>query len=258
MVTVLTPTLGRGAWPEAGIGGTLDLTGTRAGSYYRAPAMSPGMAMPGLVGALAVRTSGTCTMNHYAVYTAVKALQSAFGLSGAAVDGIFGRGTDLAARVYQGAHGLVVDGIIGPATSRSLFVPLVARTAADLTAGATLLGQQLVRGHIGTESQWDAGAVGYTTPDDLGLGQINAPSHPSMTRDECLTPKNAVAWVVFFVDGNLKSMDGNVRDAIAAYNLGVGGARSWVKAGRPDVWVHGVTTNVRVYIDRVLVAGEES
>jgi peptidoglycan hydrolase-like protein with peptidoglycan-binding domain len=37
-------------------------------------------------------------------------------------DGIFGNKTEAAARSYQAAHGLTVDGIIGPATWAKLFV----------------------------------------------------------------------------------------------------------------------------------------
>jgi len=38
------------------------------------------------------------------------------------VDGIFGAETNAAVRTFQGGHGLVVDGIVGPKTWRSLII----------------------------------------------------------------------------------------------------------------------------------------
>lgn len=47
----------------------------------------------------------------------VKTLQAHLGIR---VDGIYGRGTKEAVRVYQAAHGLTVDGLAGPQTLKSL------------------------------------------------------------------------------------------------------------------------------------------
>lgn len=47
----------------------------------------------------------------------VRTLQSHLGIR---VDGIYGRGTKEAVRVYQQSHGLVVDGLAGPQTLKSL------------------------------------------------------------------------------------------------------------------------------------------
>lgn len=257
MVTVAKVKEGRGAWPVTGVGGTLDVSGKKPGSYYRAPMVST-MAMPGLAGAVAVRSNGTCTVNEYAVYMAVKALQPFFGLTGAQVDGILGRQSGGAIKTHQLEHNLIVDGVIGPQTSKSLFAPMVAEAAA-LVDGKLPALASVATGHIGFESMWDAGAVGFSTPDDLGLGQINGPSHPAITMDFCLTPSVAIKWIVDFVDANIKAMNGNVRDGIAAYNLGIGGAWDWVLDGRPDVWArtsNGVvrTTAVKAYIEQVLAA----
>jgi hypothetical protein len=57
----------------------------------------------------------------------VKAIQQALARAGCdpgSVDGEFGKRTDAAVRRYQKAHGLTVDGVVGPATARSLGVTL--------------------------------------------------------------------------------------------------------------------------------------
>ena len=53
---------------------------------------------------------------------AVKAVQNALNARGAglAVDGRFGSGTEAAVQNLQSAHGLVVDGIVGPHTWQTL------------------------------------------------------------------------------------------------------------------------------------------
>jgi Mannosyl-glycoprotein endo-beta-N-acetylglucosaminidase/Putative peptidoglycan binding domain len=58
----------------------------------------------------------------------VKAIQRALAKAGCdpgQVDGVFGKDTDAAVRRYQAAHGLAVDGVVGPATAGQLGVKLV-------------------------------------------------------------------------------------------------------------------------------------
>ena len=57
----------------------------------------------------------------------VKAIQQALAKAGCnpgQIDGVFGKGTDAAVRSYQKAHGLTVDGVVGPATAGKLGVTL--------------------------------------------------------------------------------------------------------------------------------------
>jgi peptidoglycan hydrolase-like protein with peptidoglycan-binding domain len=56
--------------------------------------------------------------------SAVKAVQSQLKSRNVAIaiDGTFGNQTDTAVRAYQLAHGLVVDGQVGPQTWQSLIV----------------------------------------------------------------------------------------------------------------------------------------
>lgn len=240
--TVTTPTNGRGAWAVSGKGGTLSADGKKKGPYYRAPQGTS--QMPGLTAALAVRSGGTCTIDDYAVHMAVKALQPAFG---ATPDGILGPKTDSAIKSWQKKHGLVADGIIGPKTSRAIFEPLARETAKRVAAERGLSSSvltEMVIGHIGHESAWDPGAVGYTTPDDLGLCQINGRWHPSEDMEERLTPKIAIDYASHLVANNLASLSGDEDAAIFAYNVGIYGARRWVALGRPaihygvDAWAY--------------------
>lgn len=247
MTFVLTyPPKGRGAFPDTGIGGTLNVTGTAPGRYYRAPANAK-VKMPGTTGALAVKIGSPCSINDYAVYWAVKSIQK---IVGADVDGRFGPMTGGSVTNYQRKHVLTADGVVGPVTSRVLFKPLVEAAAlAEDVHHADLL-FPLTMGHLNAESKCDAGAVGWADPYDIGIGQINAPSHPDVSTDTKLNVATAIPWMVHFIDRNLKVMDYVLDDAIVAYNLGISGASAWIAAGRPDKWGSGAM-NVRLYIDMV-------
>lgn len=246
--TLVYSAQGRGAFPHTGLGGTLDYRGVLPGPYYRAPAAGSAYKMPGLTGALAVRLDLPCGVNDYAVHSAVKALQPFFGTT---ADGIFGVGTAAAVSAYQTRNGLTVDGVVGPQTCRSLFLPLVSNAATRADTAHVGVLTRIATGTMIVESQVDPGAVGVTTPEDLGIAQINGPAHPTLSVDTRLDPAQAIPWMVDFIDGNFKAMEYVERDAVFAYNAGVGGARSWVKAGRPDVW-NGIA--VKAYIDKILSA----
>lgn len=247
------PTKGRGAWPSSGTGGTINFAGTKPGSYYRAPAPGSGLEMIGLKGARAVKNGTSVSINDYATYKAVQAYQEFFD---ATPDGIWGPKTDLSVKAWQKKNGLVADGVLGPKTSKAIFKSMAEKAATSVNPAHPEL-KKMVIGHISYESGWDAGAVGGLTPADLGLGQINGPAHPDMSEDERLDPEQAILWVARFVNSNLVAFNYSVRDAVAAYNLGQGGARSWIKAGRPDSFVNsaGRTVEVKRYIDNVLSLG---
>lgn len=253
MTAIITyPEKGRGAWPNSGLGGTLGFDGTKLGPYYRAPGNTT-MKMIGLAGFRANRDSTEVSVNDYATYRAVQAYQKFFG---ATPDGLWGPKTDASVKAYQTANGLKADGVVGPITSKSIFRRLAEKRVDEIASGNKDL-KQMVIGHIAYESGFDPGAVGVTTPTDLGLGQINGIWHPDMSADDRLDPEIAVPWVVNFVKGNLDYFKGVVRDAVASYNLGRGGANSWIRDGRPDVWVNGSgnTVYVKNYIDNVLSRG---
>ena len=52
------------------------------------------------------------------------------------IDGIWGRMTESAVKRYQQAHGLLVDGIVGPKTSESLFSEALPVEPAQMPGGS--------------------------------------------------------------------------------------------------------------------------
>jgi peptidoglycan hydrolase-like protein with peptidoglycan-binding domain len=239
------PTQGRGSFATGTtIGGTLSVDGTAPGSYYRAPA-NTSVRMPGLTGALALRNGTAVSINDYAVFRAVVAIQ---GFIHATPDGILGNDSARAIWSYQKIHGLTQDGIVGPATCRTLLEPLVASAATGLRSRHSEMVRQVTFGTITVESGWDIGAVGQADPQDLGIGQINGPAHPSLSVDSRFDPAKAIKYVVNLVDANLKALNYDEDAGIAAYNLGVGGAKAWLSAGSQEFF-HGA--NVWAYIKNI-------
>lgn len=145
-------------------------------------------------------------------------------------------------------------GGIGPESSELLLKPILIATV-NKTPRNPLITTKVVSGMVRAESLWDAGAVGYTDERDVGLAQINAEAHPTLSTDQRLTPEVSFAFICTYLTSNLAQLGNNLRDAIAAYNLGVGGTRAWIKAGRPAVWTPPGTRSsrkVKEYIDKVL------
>lgn len=248
---------GRGAWSVQGIGGTLEYGAdgsTRPGPYYAlAIGDTPKVGSGGWKAA---------SVNERAVHGAVLAYQRALnrqlgGLPGfdvIVVDGVYGEATRDAVFRWQKRQpkfrDISVWGGIGPSTSKWLLMPTLRTWVADEL-------EAVVCGLVTQESGWDVGAVGFVDDDDIGLGQINGPANPDLTERERLRPSVAFPYVQHRVEVGLENFDGNLRDAVASYNLGFGGANSWIKAGRPDMWqpTPGATPrNVRTYIDFILSA----
>lgn len=244
---------GRGAWNVEGLGGTRSYPNhDRPGPYYGQTSGYPPSAVD-------VRTS-----NEWAVHYAVRAYQQAINERTGAdilVDGYYGPVTRRAVAAFQESQGVQAWGGIGEDTSERLLTPRVTLTVQhrpNRHAGVTVT---IIKGLIRKESNWDAGAVGYADDRDVGLVQINHTAHPDWDTARRI---NVVTCVEFAVDYLTQSRHelGNIRDAIASYNLGRGGARSWVKAGRPN-WYNPTTRlaaapgekgarDVRGYIDDVL------
>lgn len=243
------PTVGRGAWPANGAGQTLNSTGDSPGPYLRCPAVVPNpRLMPGLAAFRDIRNGEPVSINEFAVMCAVQAIQREVNVTD---DGLFGGNTAAAVKTWQQHHALTGDGIVGPATGKALWRPVALELARTFSTRWPPTLAKLVVGHIGHESGWDSAAVGVTTPQDLGLCQINGPAHPDMSAQARLDPRRALVWMMGFVEGNLNAFGGNEAPAIAAYLLGVTGSRRWSSAGFPDVF-NGV--KVHDYVASVLKA----
>lgn len=254
-MTTPTPVTGRGAFPASGVGGTrkpgATANTTAPGPYY----MHATEQMIGLAAFRAIRDGQAPDVNELAVHYGVRAIQTdlnrQYGTK-LAEDGIFGASTAVTLTDWQRAQGLRADGVAGPATCKLLFGRAVA-VVYDLHTVPTRIG----RGLVALESGWDPGAVGRSDAEDLGLCQINGRAHPDLSAEFRLTPSQALTWQADFVSYLLNGM-GNERDGIAAYNLGLGGARTWVKAGRPDPYTPPGSTaprSVVAYVDTVLRLG---
>lgn len=264
---------GRGAWNKDGRGGTLqreDNGSTPAGRYYLL-AVSPAVR----VGSAArdAESSGlTPPLDALAVRYGVRAIQKLLNLSGASpqlsVDGVLGKGSDAGIRAYQTMYRLTVDGSVGPNTMKSLLLPHIKRIGGSADAG----GQPwwtVVYGMLANEGGWDPGAVGVQDPNDLGLAQINGPSHPTYTEAQRFDPETAIRFNIDYLKRALVDLNGNLRDAVLSYNLGPYGVTLWIKAGRPRYWnpttrksspVANTADGFRdttTYIDRILNAYRE-
>lgn len=240
----MVDTHGRGAWPNSGAGGTKAYKSSDAGPYYYLGS-----------GDLPAKDN----LSNYAVRHAVKAYQRALNRRlgdkwTLKVDGHYGDDTAAAVLHFQKKRADLVDwGGIGPDTSRSLLIPDLLKEV-DKSAEKPLTAS-VVSGLIRHESGWDAGAVGYVDPHDLGLAQINGPSHPNYTKSDRFRPRVAFEFVINYMNNALDDLDGNLRDAIASYNLGLGGVRRWIDQGRPELYTpEGSSTarNVWAYIDGIL------
>lgn len=240
-VNLTYPTNGRGAWNAKGVGGTLNLAGTAPGPYFRAPAEGASVPRIGLAVAQAVRSTKTVSVSidNYAVYRAVRAIQNELtrvGYDVGGVDGIWGPKVDVAVKSWQADQKIKADGIYGQQTAKTMWQPFVSREVARRQVFMNYLDglvEDILGAHFTLESAWDLAAVGVANPRDVGLLQVNLDAHSDLTVDQATEPVSMVSWAFDFVVGNLNYCGWNVDDAIACYNAGRGGASSWVQAGRP-------------------------
>lgn len=240
---------GRGAWSNKGRGGTLkrlsDNT-TPPGPYYLLANQVP---LVGKAAQVAAQAGTKPTLDDLAVNFGVKAIQKLLNLGGGelVMDGVFGKGTDAAVRTYQGQQKVKVDGSVGPTTMGKLLLPHIKRI------GGT--DWEVVFGLLKNEGGFDPAAVGAVDERDLGLAQINGLAHPNMTIAQRFDPIVAIQFNADYLAAALEAL-GNVRDAVLAYNLGVGGVRTWIKAGRPRYYSPdgGPMRDTTQYVDRVLYA----
>lgn len=140
---------------------------------------------------------------------------------------VFGMGTARSVSKFQAQVGIAVDGIVGPQTARYLL-----RKRASGLESRWSVPDGLLQRMKTLESANDPSAYGYTDPDDHGLVQINLRIHTDVTLEEALDPFYALQYAANALTGAFaKFHDWDV--AVASWNVGVGGATSWLAAGKP-------------------------
>lgn len=148
---------------------------------------------------------------------------------GLSLDGTtFGVSMSQQAMAFQRAHGLAADGVIGPTTAKRLF----AKRMASLESSFGLPAGTICRG-CSLESAFDPGAVGVADPADHGLMQINALAHPEVTIAEAFDPAFSLAYYARTISA-VYQKTGDWDCAIAAWNVGGGGADSWCGLHKPS------------------------
>lgn len=249
---------GRGAWSPTGRGGTLKrrLTGVFVpGPYYLFDNKTHKY-----VGGHAViyKTMGVpVPLDYLAVHHGVigiQALCSYYLGRPVLLDGVFDEKLFTAVKDVQRAAGLKQDGIVGKITMRRMIAKAVVDSVAFSAVPA-----YAVQGILEMEGALDPGAVGVLDPNDWGLAQINSTANPHVSFSDAFCPSFAIRYVRDRLKIALDTFRGNEIDAIVSYNLGLGGTRAWIAAGRPIEWTP-VGSNLKryplAYADRIIVAGE--
>jgi hypothetical protein len=179
--------------------------------------------------------------------TRLNASLDACGLDRIPVDGSYGPGTRRAVVTFQRLWGLDADGVVGAATwGRLLGEPNVTRaTPRPGTVEARILAQRdaivaaavehgippvIIAAIMDQESKGDPNAVSHR--NDHGLMQINRDAHPRFFREnDWRDPRANVDYGVSVFAKNLRSFDGDVERAVAAYNAGAAGVRNGLRRG---------------------------
>lgn len=174
---------GRGAWTRTGglLPGKPGGKGTTG--YYRSSTSAEQM-----VGSAWFSGYDTSD-NAHAVWFGVQVVQGFAGLQGKAQDGLFGPMTFAAVVRLQKQLQVAPDGIVGPTTMKAALAPLI-----TVTAGAGGVPPKLLGGIVAVESQFDPAAVGYDTPADHGLVQINLRAHVAISLVQAMDPMYALTW----------------------------------------------------------------
>jgi hypothetical protein len=141
----------------------------------------------------------------------------------------FGSTMEQRVRDFQEKEGrLQVDGVVGPKTAAALL--LAPKTRAEAIAK---IPNRLVARVIDVESANDPGAfVIHADSVDRGLGQINSKQRPDVTDEQAYDPY----FVVGYLARDLSEAEAILSDwdaAVVSWNVGVGGARKWLKEGKP-------------------------
>lgn len=194
-------------------------------------------------------------VNYQAVSLGVKALQrraneyaTMYGFGKVSVDGNYSPLDRRQYRLLQGHLGLYVDGIIGPATCKAIWRDLII-----FYADIYNVPPEHVWGMTSLESAFDPGAVGYVTPSDRGLCQINLVAHPAISVEQAFDHHYAFNYTAnrlrkardqFYGQGTVLQRD----CSIAQHNSPLA-AQQWYKTGTPP------TEQIATYVSLVLAQG---
>ena len=218
-------TNGRGAWTKTGFP-------TNGSGYYE------------LLTPVNVGSTPNVDLSHRAVSAGVKAIQTRINELGYTpkldTDGWLGPLSKAGILWAQAKVAVVADGQVGPRTMTALLWPVIKQIA--LPKGALI--PQAVGGICAHESGFDPGAVGYQDPDDIGLVQINGPSHPTLTEAQRFDYRFAYGFCADVVANALATYK-NIDAAIAAYAYPVWG-QQWAQLG------HAPNPAAQQYVDFVL------
>jgi hypothetical protein len=193
--------------------------------------------------------SPTKDENYQAVNYGVKAIQrriNAYGYSPALIeDGKLGRMSGDGIKWVQKKLGLTDDGQAGPATCRALWRDLLI-----WFGGVHHVPASQLYGFMMLESVGDPGALGYTTPSDRGLNQINEKAHPDITDDQAFDPVFSLDYTAKRLqDARIKYSGKSVElknyCAIAQHNSPLW-ANQWYANGTPP------NDQIKKYVDLVL------
>jgi hypothetical protein len=141
---------------------------------------------------------------------------------------VFGEGMLNTVLYYQTRQGLAIDGVVGPLTMAKLLLRLKVTTETLFSIPV-----QFVRKMVDLESANDPGAFALH-PDsvDRGLCQINSVQRPGVTDLEAYDPYYALNYLAKDLADAERHLD-DWDAAVVSWNVGVGGAEAWLKAGKP-------------------------
>jgi hypothetical protein len=188
-------------------------------------------------------------INYQAVHLAVRAIQLRLNdylpnMAKLIGDGVFGIETDKRVRAVQQQFGLLVDGRVGSITSRYLWRPLITKYATNYGFNPKYL-----YGMVSHESTLDCGAVGYFTPGDRGLVQVNLPSHPEISVGEAFDPNFALDYAAHRFSDALDKYKSKpalqIQCAILQHNSPLNASRLFNTGVYPS-------TTAKAYVDAVL------
>lgn len=141
-----------------------------------------------------------------------------------------GLGTADRIKRFQVAHNLYADGQAGPNTLKVLLRKRC--NAAEHTYG---LEPMIIAKMVELESSDDLNCTSIDL-HDRGTCQINSIAHPQVVNSQAYNAKFSIDWMGRYERDALARFH-DVDVAIAAYNVGFGGADKWQKAGKPKLWL---------------------